>query len=378
MVKVCFISTVHNALDNRIFYREACSLQSAGYDIHIIAIHGAEEVRQGIKIVPLKRTRRSLRPTLWWKALRLAVKMKAQIYHIHDPELLLISPIIRLMTGGAVIYDIHESVADFFEIKDDLPFIIRNFFAWLFRWLEPFLAYFQNGLIFADDQIALSFGWIKHPKVTLFNFPSQSFLEIASTATKNRDNYPPTVIYLGGLKRNRGTQLMLDAFKRISNVVPTAQLLLVGPFVPASLETELRSEIERYDLTNSVKITGPVPFDQVGSFLAQASVGWIPFQPVPKYQKNIPTKLFEYMAYGIPVVSSDLYATRIFIEDGINGLLVKADDPEAHANAIIKLLSDTTLSTSIGKNGQASVMEHYRWSEEEKKLLSLYEQVLAH
>ena len=48
MTKVCIISTVHNALDNRIFYREACSLQKSGYQVTLIAVHDHLETRQGI------------------------------------------------------------------------------------------------------------------------------------------------------------------------------------------------------------------------------------------------------------------------------------------------------------------------------------------
>jgi glycosyltransferase involved in cell wall biosynthesis len=377
MVTVCIISTVHNALDNRIFYREACSLQNSGYSVYILAIHDREETKAGIRILPIKRVARLKRPLVWLKVLKKGLSIKADIYHIHDPELLFISPLLRLFGGHPVVYDIHESVADFFEIKDDLPRITRSFFAWLFRWLEPALASIQNGLIFADEQIASSFNWIKRPKVTLHNFPSQSFLLAASQVKNNSRDEHPSILYLGGIKRNRGTPLMIEAFARVFKVNPHAHLYLVGPFVPPPLETEMRTEFDRRGMIHAVTITGAVPFEQVGDYLAQATVGWIPFPPVPKYQKNIPTKLFEYMAYAVPVVSSDLKSTRQFIENGKNGILVMADNPEAHAKAIIEMISNREKAAELGRNGQASVFEHYRWSEEEKKLLWLYEKVLS-
>ncbi len=87
---------------------------------------------------------------------------------------------------------------------------------------------------------------------------------------------------------------------------------MVGPFAPESLADELRSEIEIRNLTKSVTITGAIPFTSVHYYLSQASIGWIPFPLVAKYQKNIPTKLFEYMAYAIPVVSSNLICSPTF------------------------------------------------------------------
>jgi glycosyltransferase involved in cell wall biosynthesis len=266
---------------------------------------------------------------------------------------------------------------DFIEIKDDIPNIIRLFLMWTFRWLEPSLAYLQNGLIFADDQIANEFKLIRRPKTTLFNFPIQSFLDTASLVSKNPEPQQPKVLYLGGLKRNRGTSLMLDAFRQVLDIVPKAQLFLVGPFAPEALEKEMRSEIEIRNMCGSVIITGPIPFEQVSVYLAQSYIGWIPFPPVAKYQKNIPTKLFEYMAYAIPVVSSDLYPVQQFIEHRKTGLLVKADNTSAHAMAIIELISDPSLAVFLGKNGQKAVMEHFRWSDMEKRLITLYQQILS-
>jgi glycosyltransferase involved in cell wall biosynthesis len=378
MSKVCIISTVHNALDNRIFYREAYSLHKAGYEVTLIAVHDRPETLEGIRIIPLKRLKRSQRPLLWWRALSYAVATKAEIFHIHDPELLFISPFLRLFSGRPVVYDIHESVADFIEIKDDIPYLFKYFLSWTFRWLEPASAYLQSGLIFADDQISQSFSHVNRPKVTLYNYPLQSFIETATQSSKKYHSHQPIVLYLGGLKRNRGTTLMLDAFKIVVDKIPKAQLYLVGPFAPESLEFKMRSEIELRNLSNSVTITGPVPFTNVHDYLSQASIGWIPFPPVSKYQKNIPTKLFEYMAYAIPVVSSNLSPIHPFIEHRRTGFLVKADDPTAHARAIIELITDTSLSTSIGKNGQISVTEKYRWTEMEKRLISFYQQILSH
>jgi glycosyltransferase involved in cell wall biosynthesis len=377
MCKVCILSSVHNALDNRIFYREACTLRKAGYEVSLIAVHDKPEIRQGITILPIKRLRRSRRPLLWWKLVRIALSTRADIYHIHDPELLFVSPIIKLLAHKPIIYDIHEANVDFIETKEDIPYPIRKFFAWLFRWFEPFMSQFQNGLIFADDMIAQHFVHIKRPKTTLFNFPNQSFIDNAFIISKDRYKKQPTVLHLGGLKRFRGTDLMLDSFQQVLKSVPEAYLYLVGAFAPASLELEFRSEIDRRNLTNSITITGQVPFAEIGTYLVQASVGWIPLMPVAKYLKNIPTKLFEYQAYAIPVVSSDLPSVQPFIEHRKTGLLVKADDPSAHAEAIVELLTDHSFASFIGINGQNAVRNQYRWSDMEPRLLTLYKQLLS-
>jgi len=377
MVKVCIISSVHNALDNRIFYREACTLKKAGYAVCLIAVHDKPETLRGITILPLRRLRRVRRPLLWWNILRLARSSRADIFHLHDPELLLLSPLIRLLTRKPVIYDVHEANADFVLTKEDIPRLFRLFFAWFLGWFEPFMAIFQSGLIFADDQTAKSFSKVNLPKVTLFNFPETSFLENAIALSREIHERKPIVLHLGSQKRFRGTDLMLDAFRQVLNAVPQAKLLLVGAFSPASLESEFFLEIKRRNLTDSISILGQVPFTEISKYLVRASVGWIPWQAVSKNMKNIPTKLFEYLAYAIPVVSSDLPSIQPFIKHLQTGLLVKADDPSSHAEAIIELLTNQSLASSISRRGQDAVRKHFRWSDMEPRLLSLYQQVLS-
>jgi glycosyltransferase involved in cell wall biosynthesis len=377
MSHACMLSSVHDALDNRVFYREARSLQRAGYDVTLIAIHPHDEVKDGIRIVALPRVARWKRPLLWFRLLRQALAAGADVYHFHDPELLLVAPWLRWITGKPTIYDVHEAYADFIQVKDYLPAWVRHPVAWVFRWLEPLLARLQSGLIFADDQVAAQFQGISAPKATLFNFPARSFIDQAAAAITGVERDQPVVLYLGGLERNRGSRLMVEAFAQVLANVPTAQLLHVGHMAPPELEDEVRADAAARCIEPAVSLTGRVPFEQIGEHLKRAAVGWVTWQPVPKNEKNIPTKLFEYMAYRLPVVSSDLPSTRAFVRDGQNGYLVSASDPAAHAAAIIRLLRQPEEAAAMGQRGQELVRTQYNWDEMEKRLLALYEEVLS-
>jgi glycosyltransferase involved in cell wall biosynthesis len=376
MQKICIISSVHQALDNRIFYREAYSLIRAGYQVTVVAHHSVSEIKDGVQIFPLPGVPRWQRPLVWMKLLKLAISTQSDLYHFHDPELLLVAPYFRFIANRPTIYDIHESTADFLEIKEEYPRPLRAFLAWLLRWLEPALAGMQSGLIFADDQIAEQFSDIQKPKTTLFNFPNKAFIESAIEATKNIQERQSNVIYLGGIKRGRGIDLMMNAFEKVYRQHSDAHLMLVGPFAPASLENEIRNEINQRGLANAVTITGPIPFENTGEYLINAVVGWIPFPPVTKYQKNIPTKLFEYMAYALPVVSSDLSPIQPFISNDENGYLVPANDADAHAEAILRLLTDPEQASALGKCGQELVYNRYTWDEMEERLYAIYKTLL--
>jgi glycosyltransferase involved in cell wall biosynthesis len=375
--KVCILSSVHDALDNRVFYREARSLRRAGYDVTLVAVHDRDEVKDGIRIIALPAVPRWQRPRLWLTLLRHALEAHADIYHFHDPELLLVAPWLRLLTGKPTVYDIHEVYPDFIRVKDYLPVWLRYSLAWIAGWLEPLLARLQSGLIFADDQIAAAFRQIDRPKTTLFNFPARSFVERAVAETAATELREPIVLYLGGMERNRGSKVMIAAFARVAEVVPKARLLHVGHMQPPDLADEVRADAVERGIADAVTLAGRVPFEQIGDYLKRAAVGWVTWQPVPKNEKNIPTKLFEYMAYGLPIVSSDLASTRPFVQSGENGYLVKAEDPMAHAGAILSLLRHPTDVAAMGRCGQRKVLETYNWDEMERRLLQLYEVLLS-
>ena len=375
--RACLLSSVHRALDNRLFYREARSLQRAGYDVTLVAVHEQDEVRDGIRIQGLPQVPRWQRPLLWAKLLRQALAAEADVYHFHDPELLLLAPWLRLLAGKPTIYDVHEANADFIRVKDYLPAWARYPLAWIFGWLEPLLARLNSALLFADDEIAAAFRGVRRPKATLYNFPERSFIEQAARATQDAGPRPPVVLYLGGLERNRGSRLMIEAFHQVWRLLPQARLLHVGHMAPPDLEDEVRADVARRGMKRAVTFAGRVPFAEIGLHLAQAAVGWVPWQPVAKNQKNIPTKLFEYMAYGLPVVGSDLASTRPFVHEGQNGYRVTADDPTAHAEALLDLLRQPERASAMGRRGQELVRTDYNWDEMERRLLALYQKLLA-
>lgn len=375
-MRVVILSSVHDALDNRVFYREALSLKNAGYDVHLVARYPGDTEKQGIIIHGIPTVRRWLRPLLWIQLIIKAIKLKPDICHYHDPELLLVAPFLKLLTGNPTIYDVHEVYPEFFLVKDYLPGFLRILFSKLARWFEPMLAGLNNGLVFADNEIAKQFGKINLPEATLFNYSSLDFINRVPDEKKITRSENPTVLYLGGLERNRGAELMVDAFSLVQNTRPDAKLIIVGHFMPPNLADEFREHCRKKKVESSVEIVGRVPFEDIGDYLESAWIGWIPWQSFPKNEKNIPTKLFEYMAYRLPIVSSDLDSTRQFIEDEKNGLLVQPDDPVDHANAILALMEQQDLRTSMGKNNRALVVEKYNWDMMQLLLVNLYKEVL--
>ena len=83
------------------------------------------------------------------------------------------------------------------------------------------------------------------------------------------------------------------------------------------------------------------------------------------------------MAFGLPVVCSNLDASRPFVKHGRSGYLVTANDAVAHAEAIVVLLSQKKTAAEMGATGAALIHERYNWQRVEHKLIELYKTILT-
>jgi glycosyltransferase involved in cell wall biosynthesis len=135
-------------------------------------------------------------------------------------------------------------------------------------------------------------------------------------------------------------------------------------------------ELERRRIRERFHVSGLIPHDQIAQEVRKAKLGLIPLPNLPKFQKNIPQKLFEFMALGMPVVLSDLPPSRPFVGDGACAMMVHPDNHGAYADAILKLLEDPALCKAMGNEGRHRVQEHYNWERESRKLLALYKDLL--
>ena len=171
---------------------------------------------------------------------------------------------------------------------------------------------------------------------------------------------------------------MLDAISDLINIYNMdVTLTLVGRASSLTLEKQVKDCIQARSIASNVELVGHVPYVEVPRYIRRARAGWVPWQPVEKHCKNIPTKMFEYMASGLPIVASDLPPIRQFMGDLNCGLLVDPADPQAHAEAILYLLDHPDEARRMGEDGRKAVEEKYNWESEGRKLLRLYEELLS-
>lgn len=368
-MNVCHVTSLHPPLDVRIFHKECRTLAHAGHDVTLLAQSDCKErVVDGIRIIGLPTiTKRYQRPRVWRRIAEKVNKLKPEIVHFHDPELLLVSPFLR---PARLIYDCQEATAETMLVRRWIPRLLRYPVSRLVAFLEPRLARWTDAIVVTEDSHVDRFRKGGKPVVLLYNYPLLSHFDF------RRQSDGKTIIHVGVLSEARGSTTMIEAMNWVVRRVPGARLLLVGPFDSPADEVEVRRLIVKHRLEDAVEVVGWVPFTGVPKWLARADVGLVPWQTEEKLPPQIiPTKLFEYMGSRLPVVASSRSTIRRFMDPLDCGLLVEPGDSQGLADAIAYLLTHPAEASEMGARGHSAVEAVYNWETEGEKLVALYRQL---
>jgi glycosyltransferase involved in cell wall biosynthesis len=373
---VCIITTAHSAFATRIFYRQAKTLVRAGYDVTLIAQHDGDTMVEGVRIIGLPKPKNRFTRIfgLTWRAFRLALRQKADVYHFHDPELLPWGWLLQKITHKPVIYDVHEYYADCIITKEWIPAFFRGPISKVVDKQEKMLAKRLAGVITVNRDMEDLFKKANKNVITLHNYPSRSFVEKFNGKSLT-DSF--TVIYVGGVSRDRGYQVMVDAMQIVKDKEPRARCIIVGPIDEAGLSKAFLGRQASLLETGGVELTGEVSYQEIPRLLSKASIGWYPVLPTPNYLQATPIKIFEYMAARMPIVCSNMGFVKGIVEQAECGLLAEAGNPEAHAVALLHLLENPGEAQKLGENGHQAVLEEYNWEKEVKKLEEFYRIALS-
>jgi len=364
-VKVCIITTVHHVFDTRIFYKEAVSLVQHGYDLTLIAQHEVNEIVNGVKIVGLPSSNNRLHRflNLNMRAYHLAVQMDADIYHIHDPEIIPIALMLKIK-GYRIIYDVHEDVPKQVLSKEWIWKPLRIMFSISVYLLEIVTGKFFDGIVAATPDISKRFP--RRKTIVVHNYPLIMEHSIAQTSVRYSDrNYLAT--YVGSISKVRGIEEMLKSI----NLIPLkykGKLLLGGQFISKKLEEKCFSD----SAWEKVVYLGWLDRNQVMDVLSRSRVGLVLIHPEPRYKVSYPVKLFEYMAAGLPVIVSDFPLWKSIVHGYNCGLTVNPLDQEAIAAALTQIFDHPEEAEMMGLRGRKAVEEELNWEREEQKLLQLY------
>lgn len=362
--KVCHMTSVHSARDVRIFHKMCASLAESGYDTYLVA-PGESFEEKGVHVIgagerPESRLRRmtGFAREVYKKALAL----DAELYHMHDPELL---PYAKKLTrrGKRVVYDCHEDLGLDIMDKGWIPSFLRTLLRGAAEAYEKRAAKRTTAIISVSPQICEKFE-AYHPCVEMVcNFPDIQGLEkyesphyegkravFAGSIMEiwSHENIIRAVALVEGAEYLFCGNGSKAYFARLSNLPGFSRAQYLG-----SLRHEEVDCVYRAGMAGMALLTAYRPAGTLGN-----------------------TKLFEYMAHGLPVICTDSVLWKEIVQTAACGICVDPENVEEIADAIRMLTANPGEARRMGENGRRQVLERYNWGKEKKKLQKLYNTIL--
>lgn len=366
MIKICHITSTPQYAIPRLL-REVSSAIKIGMKPYIVS-QGDSFEKDGVTYIGVKSAK-----SRWYRMIftskklyKEAVKINADIYQIHDPELLPYAMKLKKQ-GKVVIFDSHEFYGMHFEIKKYIPKMIRKVIAKMYKGYEAYVCKKLDAVI-AVCKINNENYFENRANRTVFiaNVPDNT---VFCKDFVREENVTNNVVYVGALTPSRGITHLVKAIAKTP-----ANLTLCGPF--SSLE--YYEELKKLPEYTKVDYLGIVSRNEIAAILSESDIGVATILDVGQYYKvdTLPTKVYEYMSMGLPVIISDNPYARKLIEEYEFGICVDPENIDDIADKITFLLNNPSIAKRMGENGMRAIQEKYNWGMEERKLIGLYKELM--
>jgi glycosyltransferase involved in cell wall biosynthesis len=359
--KIAHLTSAHPRYDSRIFDK-MCKSLSKKYNVNLIVADGkGNEIKENINIFDvgksLNRKDRILNTTK--KVFKKAIEIDARIYHLHDPELIPIGLKLKKL-GKKVIFDSHEDIPKQILAKHYLSNFTKKLLSFFYSKYEIYALKKFNYVITATPFIKEKFIKAGIKSEDINNFPIiDDFLKLSPKFNNN------TFCYVGTLYETRGIEEIVKAIEKVDG-----KLIIAGKFY----DKEYERKIKNLKGWKKVDFRGFVNKYEILKILENSIAGLVTLHPTPSYLEAYPVKMFEYMASGIGVISSDFTLYKKLLNG--NGFLVNPLDVNEIRDAMQYCINNKEKIKKMGLEARKLAKEKYNWENEEKKLFKVYEEVL--
>jgi glycosyltransferase involved in cell wall biosynthesis len=301
-----------------------------------------------------------------------ARKRRYDLVHIHNmPDVLVFSAVVPKILGAKVILDFHDPMPELmmtiFGLREDSAPV------WLLRKLEKWSLGFADAALTANEAFRTIFSSRSCPagKLTvIMNSPDEKIFQNrkpSSEGTIDDSSKPFVIMYHGSLVERHGLDLAVAALGKIRQAVPRAELRIYGRST-AFLE-QVMDSVQGSELSAVVHYLGQKNLEQIAEAIRECDLGIIPNRRSKFTEVNMPTRIFEYLSQGKPVIAPRTQGILDYFSPE-ELVLFKLGDIDDLAAKIEYVFSHRTEMVKLVERGQAVYRAH-RWSSERSRFVSL-------
>ena len=364
-------------------FRMAEALSQKGHQVHVVTYHIGDQANEApftIHRIPAVKSYRRyapgpsfqklavLDPLLLRELLRVLKRNDFDLIHAHHYEGLILSWWARKWTNLPVVYDAHTL------LESELPYYYQPMLPGAVKrkvghWLDRLLPRTATHTVAATDEIRdkqLQIGSIGPENITVVgNGVELDHFNTTHNGHETANGTNKTLVYAGNFASYQRIDLLLKIFSEVLREREDVRLRLISnssfdTYQPLAYQLGV---LERIDVVKA-------EFDSLPHYLGEADLALNP----RTHCDGMPQKLLNYMAAGKPIVSFE--GSAKILKHGETGLIVQNDDSSAFSQAVVRLLGDSGLATSLGANARKQITTERTWAKTAECLEAVYHNVL--
>lgn len=336
-MKICILTNAHHSKDVRLYYKISRTLAKIA-QVYLLCPAGIQQKSVNPYQIVVKGENS-------WSTLKhlynAALKIKPDMVICVEPLTVAVGILLKKRLKCALLVDVHEFYAQAFgeRFRFPLSFIMRG----MYRLGENYLNSFTDAALGVSSEVlaaALPFKYGK-PTLVLPNYPVRNVWDYNSDIPAELQvicNTSFDLIYIGGLTRGRGIFHILQMAALLRKRYPSLKILLVGRFESPEAESEFNAKVIALNLQSLIYYQEWIPAENIGILLKRCKVGLWTYDPRNRRMKRaLPLKVLEYLAAGLPVLSTKSTLMKELVEKNRVGILCDYN-PSSMAKAARKLL----------------------------------------
>ena len=296
---------------------------------------------------------------------------KYDLIHIHSvPDFEVFAAWLPKLLGTKIILDVHDIVPEFYASKFSVKKSSSVFKALILA--EKASASFADHVIIANhiwEKTITSRSVKKEKCTTMLNYPDSSLFY---KRPRRRPDGKFIMLYPGTLNWHQGLDIAIKAFALIKDQVPGAEFHIYGE---GSSKGPLRDLVAGLSLGDRVFIRDVLPIEEIAAIMSDADLGVVPKRNDSFGGEAFSTKIFEFMALGVPVIASGTKIDRYYFNDS----LVEFFEPENEkdlAQAMLKMVRDHALRESLARNASRYIKQN-SWDERKTDYFNLVDDLVG-
>ncbi len=386
-LKACMVAYSFYETDARIMrYAESLAARGDQVDVFSLARNGAAPVEKinGVTVHRIQRrdinekTKFSYLGKMMsfllrssWQITKRSAGRPYDIVHVHSvPDFEVFAAFFTKLRGSKVILDVHDIVPEFYGSKFGVS---RESFAFkALQLAERWSAAFSDHVIIANhiwEKVITSRSVPSGKCSTFLNYPDSRIFNCSKRTRQDDGRF--IMMYPGTLNWHQGLDIAIKAFGLIKPEAPEAEFHIYGK---GPARDSLKELVEERSLQDRVKIMDVVPVEEVAGLMANADLGIVPKRNDSFGGDAFSTKIFEFMALGVPVVAANTRIDTFYFNDSLLKFF-QAGDEKSLADALLEMIKGPGLRRELATNALAYIAGQ-SWDVKRKDYLDLVDRLV--